>query len=269
MNNDPVMARAARADFLDVRIAENTSAQQTDLNEWIFDYAPPKAGSHVLELCCGTGAQTKYLLRHVGQDGSVTAVDVSGKALAAVDTSTLSERRAKLTLVETELDSISAALEKHGLSEFRFDYIFCAYGLYYSKNATALLEILKRKLSPKGSIIIVGPFGPNNGFLFDFLSARGVKISDYVMHTSKSFMWTEVMPWATTRFRSMRVRTLTNAVRWKTAENVLSYWRNSTFFDETKNAAVAADLAVHFENHSEFVNEKWIMLLEVSDSACS
>lgn len=261
---EQTLARAMMADCLTARIAENVSAQQVDLNAWIFNRLAIAHGAKVLELCCGTGAQTKHLLARVGTTGQVVAVDKSRKALDALVSSVAPELEHRLQVVESSLDEIVGALAENGLGTAEFDLIFCAYGLYYSGNVRALLDTLERRLTANGRIVVVGPYGSNNQFLFEFLMARGVAISSYVMHTSRDFMWQEVIPWATTRGSAVRMEMLRNPVTWKSASSVLAYWENSTFFSEARRVDVEQGLEAHFATHGEFVNEKCIMLLEMS-----
>ncbi len=265
MSNDQILMRASMTDCLTARITENASAQQVDLNKWIFEAVQIQEGAAVLELCCGTGAQTKHMLARVGDKGRVVAVDVSENALSVLAADLPTDDIRRLNLIASELENLSVALEENKLAEVRFDLVFCAYGLYYSKSARTLLDSLKRILAHNGSIIIVGPFGRNNGFIFDFLEAHGVEIPTYVSYTSRDFMWAEVVPWATTPFRSTCIRTLTNTIKWKLPSNVMNYWQNSTFFDADKRGAVEAGLEAHFRSHQEFINEKCIMFIEMTD----
>jgi hypothetical protein len=58
---------------------------------------------------------------------------------------------------------------------------------------------------------------------------------------------------------------MVNPVRWTAPEPVLNYWQNTTFYDAEKRANFEALLHSHFAKHPAFVNEKWVMLVEMSD----
>ncbi|MFA6568255.1 MAG: class I SAM-dependent methyltransferase [Victivallales bacterium] len=262
MSKEKILERAAAADCLSMRITENVAAQQVDLNNWIFSNINVSNGSKVLELCCGTGAQTSHLVERVGNTGRVVSVDISRKALDSIMGKTLPEYKSRLTLIESSLDDLSGALKGSGGNMDGFDMVFCAYGLYYGKDARSVMNAAMERLKPDGSMVIVGPFGPNNGALFSFLEQQQVKIPEYVRHTSQDFMCTEVIPWATVNFPLVKIRRLVNPVCWQSAQNVISYWRNSTFFDVERLPQVQAGLEEHFRTTPEFRNEKWIMLME-------
>jgi SAM-dependent methyltransferase len=145
-----------------------------------------------------------------------------------------------------------------------FDLVFCAYGLYYSSDARQTLEEARALLKHDGRIAVAGPFGPNNRQLFDLVRASGVTIAEPVVFSSESFMLRTVLPWAAENFESVAVHTMVNPVRWTTAERVLNYWQNTTFYDAEKRAAFEALVRCHFEKEQVFVNEKWVMLVEMS-----
>ena len=156
------MSRATQAELLEQRIAENSASQEIDLATWILERIQLRPEDRVLELCCGTGGQTLPLLDRVGDSGRMVALDISRNALDILS-SKAGENRSRLSLVEGGLDDFSSSL--HGLNEEpgSFDLVFCAYGLYYSKDSQRTLDEARRWLKPEGRIVVVGPFGPNNG----------------------------------------------------------------------------------------------------------
>jgi SAM-dependent methyltransferase len=145
-----------------------------------------------------------------------------------------------------------------------FDLVFCAYGLYYSSDVLRTLREAKSKLNPQGRIVVAGPFGPNNKQLFDLVRSSGVTIAEPVVFSSEAFMLQMVVPWAAENFESVAVHTMVNPVRWATPERVLNYWQNTTFYDAAKRAEFERLLHAHFALHSQFVNQKWVMLVEMS-----
>src|SRR5580700_3624002 len=76
--------RAAQAELLEQRIAENRASQEVDLVRWIFERILLQETDQVLELCCGTGGQTLRMLSTLGERGRIHALDVSGDALSAL-----------------------------------------------------------------------------------------------------------------------------------------------------------------------------------------
>jgi ubiquinone/menaquinone biosynthesis C-methylase UbiE len=258
------MSRATQAELLEQRIVENTSAQEIDLGTWIFERLRVEPDTRILELCCGTGGQTIPLLERVGAQGAVIALDTSRAALSTLASKAATSTGGKLTCIEGTLEGFSSALRSAGLAQDGFDLIFCAYGLYYSADAEKTLREARSHLRPGGRIVIVGPFGPNNKPLFDLVRAAGASISEPVIYSSESFMVHTVLPWGARNFAALSVYTMVNHVRWTTADRVLNYWKNSTFYDEAAQAKFGNLLQAHFAEHPMFVNEKWVMMAEMS-----
>jgi ubiquinone/menaquinone biosynthesis C-methylase UbiE len=257
--------RAIQTELLEQRIAENRASQEVDLVRWIFERVQVRESDQVLELCCGTGGQTLQMLSTLGERGRLHALDVSRDALR-----TLVERaatdRSKLVAVQENLNDFSGALRNSGLDRPSFDLIFCAYGLYYSTDARKTLDEAFSWLKKGGRIVVVGPFGPNNWQLFDLVRASGVTIPEPVVSSSERFMTEVVIPWAAVKFHSTRISTMVNPVRWLTAERVMNYWRNTTFYSADHRHEFEGRLAQHFAQHDEFVNEKWVMMAEMTDA---
>lgn len=258
-----MMSRATQSELLEQRIAENKASQEIDLATWIFERVMVRPGDQVLELCCGTGGQTLPLLDRVGDTGRVVALDVSRAALDAL-ASKAGARGSRLVCVEGRLEDFSRSLHQAGVQEDGFDLIFCAYGLYYSPDAQKTLQDARSKLTREGRIAVVGPFGPNNKPLFDLVRASGVAIADPVVFSSESFMSNTVLPWGARNFESVSVHTMVNPVRWTTPERVMNYWQNTTFYNAEKRSQFERLVKEHFAEHSAFVNEKWVMLAEMS-----
>jgi len=259
-------SRATQAELLEQRIAENRQSQEIDLVEWIFERVRIEPADQVLELCCGTGGQTLRMLSSLGESGRVVALDTSAAALETLTQKTSGEESRKLTTVQASLDELFPALERSGFRGRSFDLVFCAYGLYYSQNPEKTLDEAFASLKPRGRIVVVGPYGPNNRQLFELVQASGVTLGEAVVSSSQRFMLKTAIPWAALRFESVRVSTMVNPVRWATPERVLNYWQNTTFYDAARKPAFEALLERHFAEHGQFVNEKWVMMVEMQDA---
>ena len=259
-------SRAVQAEFLEQRIAENTASQEIDLGSWIFDRLLVRPEDHILELCCGTGAQSLRFMELLGNSGTLSAVDVSADSLKALAAKLPARAPGRLRLIQADIDDLSGSLEKSHMPRPAFDLVFCAYGLYYSADPIALMDEIRLWLKPEGRIAVVGPFGPNNRQLFEIVQASGAVLPSPVVESSQRFMLEKVVPWGATNFDSVSLHTMVNRVRWMTAERVLNYWRNTTFFDSEAMPLFESLLRKHFEIYSQFVNEKWVMMAEMTNA---
>ena len=263
IQKDKIIKRATDDDLLDERINKNIKSQRVDLVKWIFDRIEIIPGSYILELCCGTGNQTLKLLELVDTNGKVVAIDISDRAIEKLKNKVPDNIKDRLVTVVGSIDNLKEALQITKCNINRFDMIFCAYGLYYSKAPEKVLKNMFDLLKDDGKIVVIGPFGPNNKQLFDFLEMCGVKIPDYVLYTSRDFMEKIIIPFATRNFQKINIYTLVNQVIWKNQKDIIKYWENSTFFDESKKEKVIKNLKNHFKKHDEFINDKWIMIVKI------
>jgi ubiquinone/menaquinone biosynthesis C-methylase UbiE len=263
-HEESVLSRSKKAKLLDQRIVENVAAQELDLTTWIFDRISVKTGHRILELCCGTGAQTLSLLELAGETGHVVALDISREALDTLTSKIDAKQLSRLTAVEANMDELAKSLDRLGLQPPYFDLIFCAYGLYYSADAQRVLEEGKLWLKPNGAIVIVGPFGPNNGPLFKLLRECEVDLPPLVTSSSQSFMYERVIPWATQNSESVAISTVVNRIRWTSPEKILNYWKSTTFYQAEKLTAVEYRVNKYFEKYPVFTNKKWIMMVEMT-----
>ncbi|MFC1821077.1 class I SAM-dependent methyltransferase [Thermodesulfobacteriota bacterium] len=257
---ESIVKTAQDTSHLKGRIDANRG-QQTDLNQWVFEKLRLQKGWRVLELCCGTGAQTNYLVKGVGIQGHVHALDISADAIENVNKTLGEQYDDRMTILEADIDDFTGRLAEQGLVESYFDLIFCSYGLYYCSNIQKTLGDMERWLKPTGKMAIVGPFGPNNKPLYDLLRENGVTPSDYVLHTSSTFMTEDVISWAVEKFEQVSIHSLVNPVVWESPQILMTYWKSSTFFDDTKRHAVQDHVEKHFQQRDTFINEKWVMLL--------
>ncbi|MEW6664752.1 MAG: class I SAM-dependent methyltransferase [Thermodesulfobacteriota bacterium] len=260
-----VRKRAVETGLLEGRIRGNADYQKVDFIGWIFRNLEIQTGSHILELCCGTGAQTLPFLEAVGHSGSVTALDISQEAISKLKQKVEPRLKNRLTALVYPLDETEGALRERARQRSSYDVVFCSYGLYYSENPNLVLSQLFQWVSEKGSIVIVGPYGPNNHALFEFLARRRVKIPEYVRYTSQDFMEEVVVPFSVRNFAVCEINTMVNPVLWQSDAAVYDYWKNSTFYDEGRSPAIRRALKRFFAAKEVFVNEKWVMMVKMRE----
>jgi hypothetical protein len=59
---------------------------------------------------------------------------------------------------------------------------------------------------------------------------------------------------------------MVNPVRWASPERVLNYWKNTTFYSAAHQPEFEKLLQEYFAHHGEFINEKWVMMVEMTDA---
>lgn len=263
MRKKEILSLAKESQLLEQRIKENVKNQQIDLVQWIFERLQIERGSRVLELCCGTGSQTMRLLELVGSSGHVVALDVAEDALEKLRKKAGEKYGDRLSTVAVKMEDFPNLFPLLKIEPASFDLIFCSYGLYYSDSPTATLQEALKWLKPKGKMAIVGPYRDNNWPLFKVLTECGVEIQPFVLDSSQDFMENIVIPWALGHFRKLIIHTMVNHVTWNNPESIITYWQNTTFYDDTKLSTLENKLNDYFRENPAFTNEKWVMIIEM------
>jgi len=252
--------RQQTSDMLVNRININAKSQSLDFNTWVFEGLNFPSNAKILEICCGTGKQTHLFLDKLGPDAVVTAVDASKESVERLRQGLAIHNDRRLQLINCDMDTLAADVLQRQAT--KYDLVFCSYGLYYSRNVTALLSNLKNFLSKDGMMAIVGPFGPNNEQLFNLVERSGTKIDTEIKFTSSQFMHEVVFPWMSINFSSISSRTTYNDVTWKKVDDILAYCQSTTYYrDELKDAFIDLAQTEMNINNGNFINKKWVMSL--------
>lgn len=98
----------------------------------------------VLDLTCGTGAVSKQVVPHLGEEGQVFGVDFSRTALSIARKFVDSK---KAHFFEMDAENISFTLS--------FDRILCQYGLMFLPDVNRVLKNAKKSLKKGGKMVIV------------------------------------------------------------------------------------------------------------------
>jgi len=223
-----------------------------DLNQWIDSQLNFTTNCRILELCCGTGSQTQLL---VNKSRSVVASDISEKSLEVLNSNIIMEFATNLQTIQGDIDYIN-------FENNSFDIIFCAYGIYYSKNLKALLNKFNKWLTTYGMIIIVCPYGNNNKDIFNLLRNSEVVIDEFSNYVSSLYVYNELLPQLLELKNTTIIKTAVNEVVWNTPNQFLNYWRNTTFYDRSKEKQVELNINKHFKNNPTFINKKDIVYIE-------
>lgn len=249
------MNEAEKTNYLIERINQNENFQSVDINKWAFVRIQPSTEPlKILELCCGTGKQTQYLLSAY-PNAEIFCLDISADAINSVKEK-FGDQQNRMKFFNFGID------EFFSQNNEIFDIIFCSYGLYYATDINTVFKAIDDSTKPGSRLMVMGPYGNNNSQLFGILTSVGVQIADFVMHSSSTFMYRDLINFTLSAFQDTHCFTTKNSVKWDSVESVMSYWRNSTFYDKTKEAEAQKAISdILSSNENVFQNDKHIMLL--------
>ena len=69
--------RAISSDDLKMRLDINKRSQSKDFQSWLRKRLNVQPSEQILDVGCGTGAQTYFMAEDAGEDGNVIAMDIS------------------------------------------------------------------------------------------------------------------------------------------------------------------------------------------------
>jgi ubiquinone/menaquinone biosynthesis C-methylase UbiE len=119
------------------------SSGLADVTDTMISMAGIGAGSRVLDLACGAGAQTIQAAKRVGANGIVVASDISGTMLENIRRRAEREGIANIETLECAAEDLSASLTP-------FDAAMCRLGLMLFPSPSQALAAIQRVLKPGG-----------------------------------------------------------------------------------------------------------------------
>ena len=136
----------------------------------LLDLSKIKNGDNVLDLACGTGLVTKKLIRKVGRNGQVYAIDSSESAIKIAK---------KWTGTSKNLHFVRADAEKVQFKT-KFDAITCQYALFFFPDEQKVLKNMKRNLKKNGTITLAVHGKYNVPYFDSILEPIKKMIPDYL-----------------------------------------------------------------------------------------
>ena len=136
----------------------------------LLELSKIKNGDDVLDLACGTGLVTKKLIRKVGRNGQVFAIDSSESAIKIAK---------KWTGTSKNLHFVRADAEKVQFKT-KFDAITCQYALFFFPDEQKVLKNMKNVLKKNGKITLAVHGKYNVPYFDSILEPIKKMIPDYL-----------------------------------------------------------------------------------------
>ncbi len=116
--------------------------------EQAFSDSSLKSGDRVLVFCCGTGLDFPYILKRIGENGSIVGVDFSSEMLNKAREKTRKKKWSNVELMEADITRFKGQLEKE------FDAGVCTLGMSIIPEYESAYRNLLSHVKKHGEIII-------------------------------------------------------------------------------------------------------------------
>ncbi len=244
-----IQRRATSSASLSGRLDSNQKYQSLDFKAWLFERIDAPEGGAVLDVGCGTGAQAFEFARRVGPTGTVCGVDLSTESIAGINASP--EKGDNLVAVAGSMDELATIIAEQ-FPVKRFDVAHSAYALYYADDPRRVLETMREALVPGGTLYVSAPVAPHGMVEF----ARRFSTIPAPAEASLKFAPEILEPFARERLVDVRVDRFVNALTLPTLDEVMSFYRKTTYYSPAADEAVRAAAEEQIARDGAFRYEK-------------
>lgn len=216
--------RATSAEFLEKRIAINHTYASANFDAWLMDRLKILPGEDVLDVGCGSGAQTISFSKLVGLNGSVSSLDISAESVALLKARLAAG--ARVQAVAADMGDLSEVIAQQ-FSVKRYTLAHSSYALYYSSKRLQVLDVMRGALKRGGRCAIFTPNVPHG--LVD-LAARFTAMPAPVTESLR--FGTDVLaPYFSRCFPRFDVHHFHNVMTLPSADVLLEFYRQTTYYD--------------------------------------
>jgi SAM-dependent methyltransferase len=241
-------SRAISSQSLDKRLDINIKYQQRDFFGWLSSRINVREGDCVLDVGCGTGAQAFIFSDQVGARGKVVGIDLSRESIAKVAQAS----RANIIPLVGEMGCLDDVLSEAGLGNQKYHMAHCSYAMPYSDDPERTLAAMADALTPDGRMVVFVPYRPHG--LVEFASRHSAvpervrQVFDYGPKILEPFF--------RRRFWSVSIDLFQNVVRIPTVQEVMDFYRETTYFDPASENKIMDEVQRIIERNGTFEYEK-------------
>lgn len=229
--NGEVQQRAINHESLNTRLEINQRYQSRDFHRWLHRRLNVVPGEHVLDVGCGTGAQSLRFLEDIGAHGSITALDINNASI---------EEMLHKARLDTRLQAISAdmadlpELIKLRFRQKTYSLAHSSYALYYSPARLDVLRCMADNLFSHGRLAVFTPTKPHG---MVEIAARFSAVPD-VVFDSLEFGPSFLEPEFRSLFWEVEVHFFQSEMQVTSVEDFMSFYHATTYFSADAESAI-------------------------------
>ena len=225
--------RATATTFLEKRIEINRAYSSADFDVWLLERLSIRSGEDILDVGCGSGAQTIPFATLAGPTGGVFSLDISADSIALLRSRTPPQVRVQA--VAADMGDLADVIANVFTTK-SYSLVHSSYALYYSPQRTRVFDAMRRALKPGGRCAIFTPNAPHG--LVE-LAARFTEVPAAV-NESLRFGSEVLQPYFEKNFPRYDVHHFHNVVSIPSADILIEFYRQTTYYDPKAEAKMRA-----------------------------
>jgi ubiquinone/menaquinone biosynthesis C-methylase UbiE len=241
--------RATATAFLEKRIEINRAYSSADFDAWLVERLAVRAREDILDVGCGSGAQTIPFATMVGPAGSVSSLDISADSVAVLQTRV--PPQARVQAVAADMGDLAEIIAKVFTTK-RYTLAHSSYALYYSSKRMHVLDVMSSALKPGGRCAV---FTPNEPHGLVELAARFTQIPAAV-NESLRFGGEVLQPYFERNFPRFEVHHFHNVVTVPDTEILIEFYRQTTYYDAQAEPKMRATVDEEIKRAGDYKYEK-------------
>ena len=215
--------RAVSTGSLNTRIDINKRYQSKNFEQWLFKRLNVSPGEHVLDVGCGTGAQSLRFLDLVGDAGTVSALDLSASSVEQLIRT--SDEDSRLTAVSEDMANLGQVI-RNRFRKSKYTLAHSSYALYYSPARMDVLRVMADSIYEFGRVAVFTPVSPHG--MVD-IAAKFSQIPDPVLE-SLEFGPNILEPAFRSMFFEVEVHYFQSEMRVTSLKDFMDFYKATTYF---------------------------------------
>ena len=210
-----------------MRLELNKRYQSRNFSSWLRNHLAIRNGERILDVGCGTGAQTLFMLEDVGISGSVVALDISGESIESLLRESKEPGYSHLTAFQLDMGDLTNKLTNE-FSNSHFTLAHSSYAIYYSSKRLQVLNEMQSRLTSDGRLAIFTPCEPHG--MVEFVS-KYHRIPEPVIDSLK-FGTDILIPLFREAFWNLQVHFFQSYLKVTSAEDFITFYQATTYYDK-------------------------------------
>jgi ubiquinone/menaquinone biosynthesis C-methylase UbiE len=241
--------RATGTSYLERRLEINRAYSAVDFDRWLFDRLMVGSGEDILDVGCGSGAQTLLFAKAVGPEGSVSSLDISTASIELLNSRVPPDARVD-AMVADMADLAQVIKERFSVKTYSLAH--SSYALYYSPKRVEVLDVMRKAVRPGGRCAVFTPDSPHG--LVEF-AARFSDIPDSVFESLR-FGPDVLYPYFKKYFLQFEIHHFHNIVSVPSVEILLEFYKQTTYYDVDAEEKIRSAAAEQIRTEGSFNFQK-------------